>query len=162
MTTPEPCPLPSIATMATAGPTASATSETVVGRHFYSQKIDPLFPSYVFLKRTWDADDDDDAFRKSIFETSKIRLTLIGGALISDEQMSAVNSTANELSMIQSRVRSGLKIKRGEVMRLIYSDLSGKRVVVKCDERNGRVKIDFVDHPGWPAVEVSARSEERV
>lgn len=132
------------------------------GRHFYSQKIDVLFPSYIFLQRTWINDDDDDAFRYSEFETSKTRLTVFRRRLISDEQMTVVNSTANDLSLMQSRTKVSLKIKRGELMRLLHGDWTGKTVRAKCDERSGRVKIEFEDHKDWHPITVPADALERI
>lgn len=117
--------------------------------------MEPLFPSYIFVRA-------DGAFHKDKFETAKVRLTVFRKQLLTDSQMEMIQSTALSLTAMQNRTHTPLRIKRGELMRIIYGDWQGKIVSAKVDERNGRVTIEFKDEPGWPVVNVAADRLERV
>lgn len=125
------------------------------GKHFFRTRVEPLFPAYIFVQA-------DDAFQKHLFETSKVRLTVFRKKLLSEMQMEMIESTALNLTAMQNRTHVPLKIKRGELMRILYGEWQGKLVKASCDERNGRVKIEFQDEPEWRDVNVAADRLERV
>lgn len=107
----------------------------------------PLFSGYIFIV-------PDPNFRREKFETTRVTLSRVRGGLISDEQMRVINSTALELTMIQSKTYAPVKIKRDELMMLVNGNWAGKMVKVRHDEKGGWVGIDFVDHPDWRPVKV--------
>ena len=111
----------------------------------------PLFSGYIFVV-------PDPHFRREKFETTRVTLARVRGGLISDAQMTMINSTAMELSMIQSRTFAPVKIKRDELMMLVNGNWAGKIVKVRHDEKGGWVGIDFVDHPEWRPIKVARES----
>ena len=122
-------------------------------RHFLKLKIEPLFPSYIFVQR-------DDAFRKDLFETTKVKLIVFRKQLLTDAQMTVINCTANDLTLAQSQSVRAIPIKRGDVMQILHGAMRGEPVDV-LEARKARVLVGFKDRPGFRPVWINSSSLAR-
>lgn len=105
------------------------------GRHYPSTKIEVLYPRYLFVA-------ENPNFRATDFESSKTRLTVFRKGLLTDEAMTLIQLTANDLTMAQQKMTNSLTIKRGDVMQVLHGALQGEPVEV-LQVRRERVLIRF-------------------
>lgn len=93
------------------------------GGIFFRSKIEPLFVGYFFLKA-------DESFRKSDFETEKVRLKIFRNALLTDQQMSEVMVIELKVAAEQMKAKHGLKVEVGEVVQILNGVMTGEPVEV--------------------------------
>lgn len=118
------------------------------GRHSIKTKIEVLFPCYLFVAV-------DPKFNKDVFESSKTRLTVHRKRTLTDETMTFINSTANGLTMAQTKVTHSLTIKRGDLMQILHWALQGEPVEVLKAKRN-QILVAFKDKPGYRPIWIDA------
>lgn len=114
------------------------------GRHtavFFKTAKSPLFPSYIFV-------DADASFDKEKFETSVIRLMVFRRCVIRADQMDVINLTASDLTAAQARSASPLRIKRGDIMRVLHGAMAGKTAKALNEIRGELIDVEFADYPG--------------
>ena len=111
------------------------------GRYLARIKIEPLFPGYIFVQR-------DDVFRKDAFETTKIKLMVFRKALLTDAQMSVINSTALGLTMAAQQITSAASIRRGDLLQLLHGAMQGEPVEA-LQVRKDQILIRWKERVGW-------------
>lgn len=110
-------------------------------RQFIQTRVEVLFACYIFVGENSD-------FRPGDFESSKTRLTVLRKGLITDEAMAMINSTANDLTMQQSKMTHSLVIKRGDLMQILHGAMQGEPVEV-LQAKKDQLLVRWKDKPGW-------------
>lgn len=104
-------------------------------------KSEPLFPTYVFLRPAPN-------FRREKFETTRVSIIRVRGGFITDEQMTLINLTANELTMIQSKTTQSMVVRRGDVMQILHGAMQGEPVEV-LQAKKDEILIRWRERAGW-------------
>lgn len=112
-------------------------------RIFLRTRIEPLFTGYIFVRA-------DAAFRKDKFETSKVRLMVFRKSLLTEEQMTVINSTALELTMASHQSSAAFPIRPGEIMQILHGAMQGDHVEV-LRARKDQILVSFKaeKRAGW-------------
>lgn len=107
-------------------------------------KFEPLFAGYIFLKPAPN-------FRREKFETTRVSIARVRGGPITDAQMTLINATALELTMLQSKTTHGVEIRRGDVMQILHGAMAGEPVEA-LQVRKDQVMIRWKERAGWKDV----------
>lgn len=125
------------------------------GRHFFSSRVQVLFPTYIFLK-------PNAAFRRDIFEDSRTRLYFLPNGWISDAQMTEINNMANKLTLEQSRTIEPVVFARGEAVQVLTAAMAGKQLkVLEVRRKGSKLLVEFVERAGSYPFEVDSSSVTR-
>lgn len=120
-------------------------------RAFTRTIILPLFPTYIFIR-------PDAAFRKDIFEDSKVRLCFLPHGFVTDDQMTGINLMANTLTVEGSRAMQPIIFKPDEIVQVLHAAMAGKPVKVLEVRRKGtKLLVEFTEHRSLP-FEIDASS----
>lgn len=112
-------------------------------RLFLRTRIEPLFTGYIFVR-------ENAAFRKDNFETSKVRLMVFRKTLLTEEQMTMINSTALELTLASEQLPGAFPIKPGDLMQILHGAMQGDHVEV-LRARKDQILVSFKaeKRAGW-------------
>lgn len=103
------------------------------GGVFFRSKIEPLFPSYIFIA-------EDAAFRKDEFETERLRLTVFHKVLLTDAQLAEVRLIEMKVASEMMKTKVAFKVDVGDVMQIIEGLMMGEPVEVERVDR-GRLLV---------------------
>lgn len=110
-------------------------------RIFLRTRIEPLFTGYIFVR-------ENAAFRKDNFENSKVRLMVFRKTLLTEAQMTVINSTALELTMASQEFPMACPVKPGDILQILHGAMQGDDVEV-LRARKDQVLVSFKRRAGW-------------